>query len=518
MSQSHLPFTERCNPCSRDLDGGLDAPDFLEVLSLCDKQIFIGFEGELGLQSEAIINNIERVALECGRVIGSGSGGPVVFTGCGTSGRIAYLVSQRYASLGKYFTYACAGGDSALLLSDEMPEDDPALGRDDLADVLTRRLKPGSSRQAYVVGVTCGLSAPYVAGQLIAGIASTSDLENSNPFKEASLRDVKVGTACVGFNTVAFSREMPLKNMDQISGYDKIGKHCRTFKNVMELLEEKSREASTGASEVPLHGLINPVIGPEPVTGSSRMKGGSATMIILDVLCLRALHHSRQLANQESYYLSSLSARSPGELVAEYGRIRESTYAQAKSTLPAIMEAAAASLRARVDDTSASGVGQLQRSGRIIYLGSGSAAALGCIDASEMPDTYGAPFDQTRGFVAGGWGSSGGGLGVHNTEDTPQNPADKVLSQTSRLHRISLECFQQDILPSMSPQDTIIVLVVNSSGASGGDISDDGWKGVLSTVEAVKSHGLGSTLSALVAASGNSDSLNCIPCVNSTRE
>ena len=31
----------------------------------------------------------------------------------------------------------------------------------------------------------------------------------------------------------------------------------------------------------PNHILLNPVIGPEPVTGSTRMKGGSATKIML---------------------------------------------------------------------------------------------------------------------------------------------------------------------------------------------------------------------------------------------
>ena len=77
---------------------------------------------------------------------------------------------------------------------------------------------------------------------------------------------------------------------------------------------------------------------------------------------------------------------------------------------------AATSLRSRVDDE--------QRSGRILYIGSGSAAALGCIDASEMPDTYGAPFDQTRGFVAGdgvhpGW--------VCTIPDSPSHPVDEVL-------------------------------------------------------------------------------------------
>ena len=88
--------------------------------------------------------------------------------------------------------------------------------------------------------------------------------------------------------------------------------------------------------------------------------------------------------------LSLLAAKKPENLIEQYAQIRESTYQQAgKNGLCSIMDAAATSLRSRVDDE--------QRSGRILYIGSGSAAALGCIDASEMPDTYGAPVDSLRG-------------------------------------------------------------------------------------------------------------------------
>ena len=37
------------------------------------------------------------------------------------------------------------------------------------------------------------------------------------------------------------------------------------------------------------HVLLNPVVGPEPLTASSRMKGGSATKVILDVVCAHAV-------------------------------------------------------------------------------------------------------------------------------------------------------------------------------------------------------------------------------------
>jgi adenylosuccinate lyase len=35
--------------------------------------------------------------------------------------------------------------------------------------------------------------------------------------------------------------------------------------------------------------LLNPIVGPEAITGSSRMKGGTATKIVLDILFSHAL-------------------------------------------------------------------------------------------------------------------------------------------------------------------------------------------------------------------------------------
>ena len=39
----------------------------------------------------------------------------------------------------------------------------------------------------------------------------------------------------------------------------------------------------------------------------------------------------------------------------------------------------------------------------VYYLGKESAGILGFVDASEMPDTYGAAFTEFRGFCTGGW-------------------------------------------------------------------------------------------------------------------
>ncbi|HEY8665016.1 MAG TPA: N-acetylmuramic acid 6-phosphate etherase [Tepidisphaeraceae bacterium] len=47
-------------------------------------------------------------------------------------------------------------------------------------------------------------------------------------------------------------------------------------------------------------------------------------------------------------------------------------------------------------------VGQLQRGGRLIYVGAGTSGRLGVLDASECPPTFGCPPEQVQGIIAGG--------------------------------------------------------------------------------------------------------------------
>ena len=51
-----------------------------------------------------------------------------------------------------------------------------------------------------------------------------------------------------------------------------------------------------------------------------------------------------------------------------------------------------------VDETAA----RLQRGGRLLYIGAGTSGRLGCLDASEMPPTYGVPANLVQGIIAGG--------------------------------------------------------------------------------------------------------------------
>jgi N-acetylmuramic acid 6-phosphate etherase len=47
-------------------------------------------------------------------------------------------------------------------------------------------------------------------------------------------------------------------------------------------------------------------------------------------------------------------------------------------------------------------VERLQEGGRLFYLGAGTSGRLGVLDASEIPPTYGAPYDLIIGLIAGG--------------------------------------------------------------------------------------------------------------------
>ena len=50
-------------------------------------------------------------------------------------------------------------------------------------------------------------------------------------------------------------------------------------------------------------------------------------------------------------------------------------------------------------------VERMKKGGRLFYLGAGTSGRLGILDASEIPPTYGAPFDLVIGLIAGGDGA-----------------------------------------------------------------------------------------------------------------
>lgn len=67
-------------------------------------------------------------------------------------------------------------------------------------------------------------------------------------------------------------------------------------------------------------------------------------------------------------------------------------------TVPLAVEKCIPNIEKLVNKT----VVRLERGGRIFYLGAGTSGRLGILDASEIPPTFGAPYDLVIGLIAGG--------------------------------------------------------------------------------------------------------------------
>jgi N-acetylmuramic acid 6-phosphate (MurNAc-6-P) etherase len=117
--------------------------------------------------------------------------------------------------------------------------------------------------------------------------------------------------------------------------------------------------------------ILNPIIGPEPITGSSRMKSGTTTKIMLDLVLTRALGHGeKDLGMMLKWYEDVLN---------------EVVYAEESlKTLGELVDKAANSLRTQ---------------GSVNYLADSERLGfLACVDASECVPTYGANKEDIKGL------------------------------------------------------------------------------------------------------------------------
>ena len=88
-------------------------------------------------------------------------------------------------------------------------------------------------------------------------------------------------------------------------------------------------------------------------------------------------------------------------------------------------------------------VRQIQKKGRLIYIGSGTSGRLGVLDASECPPTFGVSTDLVLGVISGG--DKALRESIENAEDSSQNSIQD-------LKKISLN--QNDILLGISASGT----------------------------------------------------------------
>ncbi|KAK3607530.1 hypothetical protein CHS0354_025783 [Potamilus streckersoni] len=398
------PITEANNTITTDIDVAT-AEGIVTLLRKCDAEIFDGWEGHKGLFHKETMDKLSKLAILARDMLQNPSGYSIVLSGCGTSGRLAFITArsfnERLKNSGKepIYDYLIAGGDKALFTSQEAPEDDPHIGIK-----MLRESCEGKKKVLYI-GITCGLSAPFVAGQL------DFCLQHLDKFTPVLL----------GFNPTYLARNLPIEKWN------------KTFLQVVKELEA-AEHAGKGF-------ILNPVVGPEPITGSSRMKSGSATKILLETIFTAA--HSSAFNPEVPWDIETL--------FRSYQAVYNTVYSHTESV---------GKLVAIAGDS-------LQNGGSIYYIGYDTLGLMGMTDASECPPTYGATLDDVRGFIASGYNF------LRNKEGD--------LSSNGKYFRISINDFEKDILPSLKDRDLVICLNTAKSLPSLAGLKESRCKRVMLT-------------------------------------
>ncbi|HOB75358.1 MAG TPA: hypothetical protein PKG54_12635 [Phycisphaerae bacterium] len=371
-----LSITEIPNELTMDIDVASPV-GIVRLLRSTDAQIYSGYRGYPALCDDEIVSKIVQAVQWTASVLGR-EDSVVIISGAGTSGRLAMFAARAF---NRYLRshqrtpnvrYLIAGGDLALIAAQEGAEDDPLTAISDVNALMEGK------RHVLYIGVTCGLSAPYVASQM---------------FHVSRRR----GANCIllGFNPADLARDVEIENWNM------------TFAGALRAVSRRKNFL-----------LLNPVVGPEPVTGSTRMKSGSATKLLLEVIFALAVEKARPNALPERV----------AACLRGYEQTRLAVYEQT-AAIGRLVELGGRVLRAN---------------GHIYYVGAGTPGILGTVDASECPPTFGADFETVRGFIAGGW-------------RTLLGPGHD-LSHEAPWYRIALEEFNQVKLPTLTSKDLVVGL------------------------------------------------------------
>ncbi|XP_015335321.1 glucokinase regulatory protein isoform X2 [Marmota marmota marmota] len=367
--EAAVPITEKSNPLTRDLDKA-DAEKIVRLLGQCDAEIFQE-EGQAmptyqRLYSESVLTTMVQVAEKVQDVLKEPEEALVVLSGGGTSGRMAFLMSVSFNQLMKglgqkpLYTYLIAGGDRSVVASRERTEDSALHGIEELK------------------------KAPFVAGQM------DYCMDNTDVFLPV----------LVGFNPVSMARNDPIEDWSS------------TFRQVAERMQKMQEKQEAF--------VLNPAVGPEGLSGSSRMKGGSATKILLETLLLAA-HKTvdRGIAASQRCLL---------EILRTFEQAHQVTYSQS-SKIATLMKQVSTSL---------------EKKGRVHLVGWQTLGIIAIMDGVECIHTFGADFRDVRGFLMGDHSD----MFNQKAELTNQGPQ----------FTFSQEDFLTSILPSITEIDTVLFI------------------------------------------------------------
>lgn len=394
-----VTVTEARSELTRDID--VESPaEIVRTLRNCDAQIFSGYRSYENIFECDSVSTVANVIADVLR-----TDGMVIMIGAGTSGRLAHFVcssfNQHLVRLGRppRFFHSCAGGDDALLYAQESAEDASKQAVEDFERVRNEGRRHGGPSKNCLVGITCGFTATYVGAQVEHALDRSVFPDDGDEVWSAVV---------LGFNPLETVRTI------RIDGWS------TTFKAVLANMHSDPRGY-----------ILSPTLGPEAITGSTRMKGGSGTKIVL-----------------ESIIAASCKAAFSGTSVAtdntatihnhflQFQQTMSQTYLQSSGTLPNMIEAAGRTLRSKRN---------------IIYLSNDRAfGCLGVVDASECPPTYGASFHDVQGFLEGGWDTMMEGVVLKSP--TPKPPV-------ASLPGLSLDAFRQSVVPTLTCGDFVVLLL-----------------------------------------------------------
>lgn len=367
MKLRSIPITERSNPKSEEIDM-LKAEEITQVLSDCEDEIFGGYEDSAGIYDKGFIRKCALFAEKIQHEIRENEKVNIILVGAGTSGRLCRLMAKVLTPIvGDKINIVpiIAGGIKALVRAEPNTEDKIEKG---IADYLSYTTDIDRS-SCFVIGVSCGLSARYVRGAL----------DEANKYSEGK-------TAVIGFNPTE------LATVD--------------FGNNIQIL--------------------NPIIGPEPIVGSVRMKGGTTTMILIYALIMSSIQAPTQIEDiLINIFKDSRDALSK---IHNY----QNVVAQLISV----------------------GNKSLQSGGCIYLLGSSSYGALCIYDAAECPPTFGAKINQVNGYSQ---------KGVADLVYFPYEKREKMAKE------IDMKVFIKETFPTLSEKD--IVLVIRNTEESSKEIT-----------------------------------------------
>lgn len=369
---NHSCITEDSNMITENIDICSDAASLLRLLRQTDAQLFTGFDVHPSLMDIDFVEAVES-AVEAWQH----PEGMVVVAGAGASGNMASFVCTRLSVLAERLgatgrtAYLVAGGDEAILRVGEASAEDKAQRAVSDLEPLLQKFRGGV---VCYIGVSCSLSAVYVGAQL-------EHIMNKQEAHSEQGRSGQIHATLIGFNPPSAVRPV------QVSGWTTTAKA-----NLDRFL------TSAG-----VHGVrrtfVNPVVGPEAVAGSSRMKGGTATLLLLEAILGVGLH-------------IATGAQWLGTDVLRKGCTSRALMRSAVRDF--FLEALNAVSRLYHDVDALGGIVEraseaIKMGRRVVYVGRGSGGFLGVLDAAECPPTYSSSWQELRGYIHGGWTA----LGTH---------------------------------------------------------------------------------------------------------